>query len=72
LSARNAPLDAFRTGLFSLCQFYMNGALKQTDVRPMFEALVEAYKVTQPVGVADAERTQAAAKSSARDKAEKK
>lgn len=50
LSARNAPLDAFRTGLFSLCQFYMNGGLKQNDVRPLFEALVEAYKVTQPAG----------------------
>jgi hypothetical protein len=52
LSARNAPLDAFRTGLFSLCQFYMNGGLEQTDVRPIFEKLIETYRVTQPVGTA--------------------
>jgi hypothetical protein len=62
LSARNAPLDAFRTGLFSLCQFYMNGALSQADVKPLFEKLIETYKVTQPVGTAQAAAVTAAAK----------
>ena len=47
LSARNAPLDAFRTGLFTLCQFYMNGALKSEDVRPMFSELLKAFVDTQ-------------------------
>lgn len=55
LSARNAPLDAFRTGLFSLCQFYMNGAIQNTDVPVLFRELIEAYKTTQPVGTKLAE-----------------
>jgi hypothetical protein len=62
LSARNAPLDAFRTGLFSLCQFYMNGGLDQTEVRPLFEKLIDTYKVTQPVGTATAVAVAAAAR----------
>ncbi len=62
LSARNAPLDAFRTGLFSLCQFYMNGGLAQADVRPLFEKLIHTYEVTQPVGTAEAAAVAAAAK----------
>lgn len=65
LSARNAPLDAFRTGLFSLCQFYMNGGLKQGDLRPLFEKLVDTYKLTQPVGTATAAAVAAAAKAAA-------
>jgi hypothetical protein len=47
LAARNAPLDAFRTGVFSLCQYYMNGAIKAEDVRPMFERLVSMFEATQ-------------------------
>ena len=47
LSARNAPLDAFRTGIYSLCQFYMVGALEKQDIRPMFETLVKSYEVNQ-------------------------
>jgi hypothetical protein len=47
LAARNAPLDAFRTGVFSLCQYYMNGAIKAEDVRPMFERLVTMFEATQ-------------------------
>ncbi len=61
LSARNAPLDAFRTGLFSLCQFYMNGAIAQPDVRPLFEKLINTYQVTQPYGTATAAAVEAAA-----------
>lgn len=47
LSARNAPLDAFRTGVFSLCQYYMNGAVKAEDVRPLFERLMIMFETTQ-------------------------
>lgn len=47
LAARNAPLDAFRTGLFSLCQFYMNGALEAKQVEPLFLKLISAYETTQ-------------------------
>lgn len=47
LAARNAPLDAFRTGLFSLCQFYMNGALEAKQIEPIFLKLIAAYEVTQ-------------------------
>jgi hypothetical protein len=47
LAARNAPLDAFRTGLFSLCQFYMNGALEGKQVEPLFLKLISAYETTQ-------------------------
>lgn len=57
LAARNAPLDAFRTGVFSLCQYYMNGAIKPEDVRPMFERLVAMFEATQsrlPAAVAPA------------------
>lgn len=58
--------DAYRTSLFSLCQFYMNGALNQQDVRPLLEKLIGTYRVTQPVGavaaVAAAQAASAAAK----------
>ena len=47
LAARNAPLDAFRTGLFSLCQFYMNGAIEPKQVEPLFLRLIVAYENTQ-------------------------
>lgn len=47
LSARNAPLDAFRTGLFSLCQFYMNGAIDKAEVGKIFVRLIAAYETTQ-------------------------
>ena len=47
LSARNAPLDAFRTGTFSLCQLYLNGALDKQDVRPLFEKLIVSFETTQ-------------------------
>lgn len=47
LAARNAPLDAFRTGLFALCQFYMNGAIAGEKVEPLFMALIKSYENTQ-------------------------
>lgn len=47
LSARNAPLDAFRTGMFSLCQFYLNGAIKDTEIPVLFKELLRTFKETQ-------------------------
>lgn len=47
LSARNAPLDAFRTGTFSLCQLYLNGALEPADVKELFGRLIVSFETTQ-------------------------
>lgn len=47
LSSRNAPLDAFRTGMFSLCQFYLNGAIKDSEVSGLFRELLATFKETQ-------------------------
>ena len=47
LSARNAPLDAFRTGMFALCQFYMNGAIPAPQVPDLFKQLLIVFKETQ-------------------------
>jgi hypothetical protein len=47
LAARNAPLDAFRTGMFALCQFYLTGAIKAEQVPVIFGALLETFKDTQ-------------------------
>jgi hypothetical protein len=47
LAARNAPLDAFRTGVFTLCQFYIIGALKEDEIGPLFKQLMVTYENTQ-------------------------
>lgn len=47
LSARNAPLDAFRTGMFALCQFYLNGAIPAEQVPQLFSQLLDVYQKTQ-------------------------
>lgn len=47
LSARNAPLDAFRTGMFALCQFYLNGAIQGDQVAVLFRELLTTFKDTQ-------------------------
>lgn len=49
LSSRNAPLDAFRTGVFSLCQFYLNGAMDKPEVSRMFEKLLDVFERTQSI-----------------------
>jgi hypothetical protein len=59
LSARNAPLDAFRTGMFSLCQFYINGAIKDTEISELFKLLLKTFNDTQ--NVVNATKVQAAA-----------
>lgn len=47
LASRNAPLDAFRTGVFALCQFYLNGAIKPENVEPLFRVLLKTFETTQ-------------------------
>lgn len=47
LAARNAPLDAYRTGVFSLCQFYLNGAIDKDKIESLFTKLLDAYVSTQ-------------------------
>jgi hypothetical protein len=47
LASRNAPLDAFRTGVFALCQFYPNGAIKPENVEPLFRVLLKTFETTQ-------------------------
>jgi hypothetical protein len=42
-----APLDAFRTGMFALCQFYLNGAIKPENVEPLFRVLLKTFETTQ-------------------------
>lgn len=49
LASRNAPLDAFRTGMFALCQFYLNGAIDQKDIKPLFDKLLQVFSETQKV-----------------------
>jgi hypothetical protein len=47
LSARNAPLDAFRTGVFTLCQFYLIGAVDKGEVKTLFTELIKSFEKTQ-------------------------
>jgi hypothetical protein len=47
LASRNAPLDAFRTGVFALCQFYLNGAISADNVEPLFRDLLKTFETTQ-------------------------
>ncbi|MEW7849822.1 hypothetical protein AB2N08_14065 [Massilia aurea] len=47
LASRNAPLDAYRTGVFALCQFYLNGAIKPEQVEPLFRDLLKTFETTQ-------------------------
>lgn len=51
LAERTAPLDGFRTGVYALCQLYINNGISPTDVRPLFEKLIDSFnenvKITQ-------------------------
>ena len=49
IAERTPPLDAFRTGVYALCQYYLNGAISKEDVKPLFEKLIEAFTSTQVV-----------------------
>lgn len=43
IAERTAALDAFRTGVYALCQYHLNGAIAQTEVKPLFEKLIDAF-----------------------------
>ena len=43
IAERTAPLDAFRTGVYALCQYHLNGAISKEDVKPLFEKLIDAF-----------------------------
>jgi hypothetical protein len=43
IAERTAPLDAFRTGVYALCQYHLNGAIAKEDVTPLFNRLIDAF-----------------------------
>lgn len=43
IAERTAPLDAFRTGVYALCQYHLNGAIAREDVAPLFNHLIDAF-----------------------------
>jgi hypothetical protein len=57
IAERTAALDVFRTGVYALCQYYLNGAIAKEEVGPLFEKLIEAFASSEsgkpkPVAVA--------------------
>jgi hypothetical protein len=46
LAERTPALDAFRTGVYALCQFHLNGAVTDAQVGTLFTRLIEAYENT--------------------------
>lgn len=47
IAERTAPLDAFRTGVYALCQYHLNGAINNDDVKLLFEKLINAFVSSQ-------------------------
>ena len=43
LSERTAALDAYRTGLFALCQLHLNGAIEAKDVKSVLDKLIAGF-----------------------------
>lgn len=43
LSERTAELDAFRAGLYALCQYHLNGAMSADQVDENFKELVKIF-----------------------------
>lgn len=58
LAERTASLDAFRTGVYALCQYHLNGAITDAQLAPMFERLITSYEKTS--GVKDVEAAKVA------------
>jgi len=48
IAERTPPLDAFRTGVYALCQYHLNGAIPDEQVKPLFEKLIDAFVSNQP------------------------
>jgi len=46
LAHRTAALDAFRIGIYALCQYYINGAITSAEVKSIFEKLLDAFVVS--------------------------
>lgn len=46
IADRTAPLDAFRTGVYALCQFNLNGAVANDQVAPLFEKMITAFSAS--------------------------
>lgn len=46
LAERTPALDAFRTGVYALCQFHLNGAVSDAQVEVLFNRLIQAYETT--------------------------
>lgn len=44
LAERTPALDALRTGVYALCQFHLNGAIPDADVKPIFLKLIESFE----------------------------
>ena len=47
LADRTPALDAFRTGVYALCQFYLNGAIDGKEVSQLFHRLIESFDASQ-------------------------
>ncbi len=47
IAERTVALDAFRTGVYALCQLHLNGALTDKDVRALFEKLLDVFAASQ-------------------------
>lgn len=49
VAERTAPLDAFRTGVYALCQYHLNGAIADGQLHEMFRLLVTTFEKTNGV-----------------------
>jgi hypothetical protein len=47
IAQRTVALDAFRTGVYALCQLHLNGALTDKDVKALFEKLLDVFAAAQ-------------------------
>lgn len=47
LADRTASLDAYRTGVYALCQYHLNGAISGADVSALFRHLTDSFVQVQ-------------------------
>lgn len=52
LAERTANLDAFRTGVYALCQFNLNGAISGPEVKELFMLLTNNFTAVEKVAAA--------------------
>jgi hypothetical protein len=65
LADRTANLDAFRTGVYALCQFSLNGVLNDADLKELFAKLADNFAKVEAVAAAAPSATRPAAAASA-------